>query len=127
MFTTSKYHHLESKHKAEMATAETLMLNDKHQNNSIEVSANQKREQQFCKNTKDRLANESLESCGLSDMKFKYQSDLKNHQRTHSGVFHPDNKLKTKSENHIGSGFMCKGFFLSDSNIKLADRKYPLN
>ena len=96
------YHHLESKHKAEMATAETLMLNDKHQNNSIEVSANQKREQQFCKNTKDRLANESLESCGLSDMKFKYQSDLKNHQRTHSGVFHPDNKLKTKSENHIG-------------------------
>ena len=28
-------------------------------------------------------------------------SDLKNHQRTHTGVFHPDNKLKTKSEKHI--------------------------
>ena len=23
--------------------------------------------------------------------------------------------------------FMCNGFFLSDSNIELADRKYPLN
>ena len=27
----------------------------------------------------------------------------------------------------IGSGFICNGFFLSDSNLKLADRKYPLN
>jgi hypothetical protein len=27
----------------------------------------------------------------------------------------------------LKSGFMCNRFFLSDSNIKLADRKYPLN
>ena len=45
------------------------------------------------------LANESLKSCEHCDMKFKYQSDLKNHQRTHSGVFNPDIKLKTQSEN----------------------------
>jgi hypothetical protein len=25
------------------------------------------------------------------------------------------------------SGFICKGFFLSDSNIKSTDRKYLLN
>ena len=78
-----------------------MKLDGKHQNNSIEVSANQKRAKQICKNTKDRLANQSLKSCALCDMKFRYQSDLKNHQRTHTGVFHPDNKLKTKSEKHI--------------------------
>ena len=96
------YKHLESQHKAEMSTTETLSLDDRHQNNSIELSANQKRAQQFCKDTKDRLATESLKSCGLCDMKFRYQSDIKNHQRTHSGEFHPYNKLKPKSENHIG-------------------------
>ena len=29
--------------------------------------------------------------------------------------------------NKTWSGFMCNGFFLSDSNIKLADSKYPLD
>ena len=47
------YKHLENMHKAEMAT---LKLDGKHQNNYIEVSANQKRAKQFCRNTEDRLS-----------------------------------------------------------------------
>ena len=34
---------------------------------------------------------------------------------------------KNDNVNVIKAHFMCNGFFLSDSNIKLADRKYPSN
>ena len=48
-----------------------------------------------------------------------------------TGGYNGNNKDSTEmlinGQWQTGSGFMCEGFFLSDSNIELADTKYPLN